>query len=1606
MPRPPTADLPPGLSVQAVLSDSDRGAVLRVRRDGCDLVLRILRGTDTPVAAVASTLAGLSDPGLVPPTEWGLTPSGRPYLLRPWLDGLPFDEAARAAEPRHLAGWLRSLLGTLSTLHRAGLVHRDVKAGNVVVSGDRLQLIDLDLIASRGAAGAGSRLHIAPEVLLGCPHDASADLFSLGVMVAVALLGEPTAEFHRRFPARSFWEASGLDPERLDPALAPLVRALVRRHPLDRPASAADAARLLRGGGEPARPELALPFLEGREAALAALQERLLAPEPGQAALLLEVEDPEEERALLDHLQLMLVMQGRRAQRPDVEDLLERVPRDAPPADVVLVGGSAGLETSDVLASWLPPGERRSGRLLLTLQPDAARLLDAELRRRQLDVPIARLIWPRPPQAAVERHLARLSGGASPEVVRRLAASLHLRTSGRRADINRLLESAERLGVLRAEGGHLIPLLQDWPAGSDAEPLRLEELRTLPAEAGQVLLALSCLDAPPADELLAEVAQLPADACAVALLRLRARGLVTSDGRVADPRSADAARAAFGAGAWADCHRRCAEALARLGEPEGRCARHRLHAARDEPELERVLETAQAELAGGRLAEARALVQGLGQRLGSRPSRLSEGLLLVEARLDLAQGRADDALATLRRAHGGALSAAPVAVLLVAAHAHEQSGRRGEARALFRRALSSATERTDRLRALTGLGYGYFLDGAWDEALAVLRGEPAEDDPDEPAAGVLNLRGVTLTRMGRHEEADAALTEALARATRSGDPLARARTELNRAHLNRRRARPAAAVAGLQRAIAAFEEAGHVQGRALALNNLGVLQRDRGELRRAAALLEEALDLRWRVGDAHGAASSLGSLALVELERGQVGAALGSLARARELMLHGDYEAELLIVDLHLAIALALAGRQTEATERLRAAHLPAGRADHAALAARAEALVRLAGGERDRALQSARSAQGQAANAGELAEEFRATALLMTLLPGDARVAASLSDLAARLDSDERRAEAALRTLADPASADAATLEGWLNTFEDAGCSDLVMTTGQLLARCRDAQGDLVGRRRALARATEAADALADGLPHHEKDATVERLARLAGLLTGDDVDRRRLTVDWFLDCNRRMASESDLPGLLLAIVDMALELTGARHGFLVLLDGDRIDMQVARGVNEADLSPEEVRFSRTVVREAVTTRAAVLTTDAAHDPRFQGTESITSLRLRSVLCVPLLPGTLSGALYLDSEPGEPAFDADDAAAAASLADQAAVAIGSLRRRSEIESLNRRLSDRVALQADELQRARQMLRRRGDVAPVGGLVGDSEAMQRVYALIDRLAPTSLPVIVTGPTGVGKDLVARALHARSRRADGPLVVENVSALPGTLLESELFGHVRGAFTGADRERVGLFVEADGGTFFLDEIGDMPIELQAKLLRVLESGELRPLGARKPVKVDVRIVAATNRDLRERVRAGAFREDLFYRLNAAEIRVPPLAERLDDIPLLARHILAQLNAKHGTSKVLDEHVIQALVAPPWPGQVRELSNEVARLYFLSDEVIADPDLLRGAMASATAVDPMPASLRLEDIEHAAVLRALHAAGNRKDKAARLLGISRAGLYARLKRMGQA
>jgi DNA-binding NtrC family response regulator len=324
-----------------------------------------------------------------------------------------------------------------------------------------------------------------------------------------------------------------------------------------------------------------------------------------------------------------------------------------------------------------------------------------------------------------------------------------------------------------------------------------------------------------------------------------------------------------------------------------------------------------------------------------------------------------------------------------------------------------------------------------------------------------------------------------------------------------------------------------------------------------------------------------------------------------------------------------------------------------------------------------------------------------------------------------------------------------------------------------------------------------------------------------------------------------------------------------------------------------------------------------------------------------------------------------------------------------ELEGLVRKAHERHQLKKENEQL--KMLLRRS--LPEQVMVGQSSAMAEIFRLIERAGPSDKAILIQGESGTGKELVARALHHHSRRADKPMVVINCAALPESLLESELFGHEKGSFTGAFTAKQGLFEVADGGTLFIDEIGEMPGALQAKLLRVLEDGSLRRIGSIKERRVDVRLLAATNRNLTEQVTAGNFREDLYYRINVMSLDLPPLRQRAGDIPLLVRHFL-----RDGWQ--IEEAAIQALERYSWPGNVRQLINAVERARIMADDhVLRVRDFPREIMECepAGAMDVIYLQDDLATIERAKVVEVLRRERGNKTRAARTLGIDRRKLY---------
>jgi len=524
-------------------------------------------------------------------------------------------------------------------------------------------------------------------------------------------------------------------------------------------------------------------------------------------------------------------------------------------------------------------------------------------------------------------------------------------------------------------------------------------------------------------------------------------------------------------------------------------------------------------------------------------------------------------------------------------------------------------------------------------------------------------------------------------------------------------------------------------------------------------------------------------------------------------------------------------------------------------------------------------------------------------------------------------------------------------------------------------------------------------------------------------------------LEVNSDLAGELDLERLTSKIVAHAVELLRAERGFVLLSQADgSLSVHAAR----SSLGDEpHAEFSRSIAEGVIATREAVVTLDARGDARLKSFASVHQMLLKSVACVPILApsGSAIGALYLETRVRPGRHFERELPTLRAFADQVAIAlenarlVGENRRRvdelaeanSELAEAEQRLRDLLEGRTEQLKRTRQKLRDARDTLyghfGYQGLVGTSGPMRRVYALVDRVKDTDVPVLITGESGTGKEVVARAIHNASARGKAKMLGVNCGAIPENLLESELFGHVRGAFTGADRERKGLFRESEGGSLLLDEIGEMPFKMQAALLRVLQEKCVRPVGGNDEQPVDVRVLFATNRDLERMVKEGKFREDLYYRIHVVEIHLPALRERAEDVPQLVDYFLGLFAARYKREKKnVSRDALRRLQAYGWPGNVRQLEHVLLNAWVMSEdqELLAEdlelPDGFRSAedraQAAAPAARPVKkgtASQHRRD-EREVILEALRSCNWNRVKAAELSGIPRRTFYRRLREYG--
>ena len=1598
--------LPDGYKLRSVLSERDAGLVLSVDSKGKHLVLRIeppgaTQGSE--VEAELEVLAAVEHHGLVPLVDFGHLADGRRFVARPFVEGVDLSQHWGPARMLgDLVALLVDLLTALQVLHKAGFVHGDLKPRNVLVTPEgQAVLTDFGLSRPReesrpGELAGGTWFYAAPELLLGAQPSPASDLFALGVLVHELHVGErrPAAEFYAEFPRRSFLEAAGTPPERLPKLLRTWTLRLLGTDPNDRPADAAEALRDLSdrvglGLKTPARrfctkqaPVHGFPDREDW------VEEVLDALGEGGDDLWLEIPGGEDHGPVAQEIALAAARRGLALELIDLDGLAEHCATAVVLDEVLLARLDRLAGPVFVHLTWAHPWARRAAELLVRAdRPQAWRL--AILTAGS---PIGGPSWIESPLPLVDegsliRRLGQLLEADDADL-RALATSI-VSVDPTVTYTNAALAVLARAGAL-APGEHR-PRLRAGASAALTAPTAIV-LTDLPEESREVLaLAVISRGALHPEHLSRSGIGVGAAALLESgLLERGPRGLV----------SVPEALAVLGDAPLCDrqellttTHSRESMRFADVDDRE-----HLFQAVCASPTADpgglSLIWLSERECG----APERVLfeAQRLRRLLALQNRSMAPELVMEEGLSELASGAFDRAEELARHLGESAQPARVRALgLRLGGRIAEMRHQSDEAQAAFLEALEFYPAAAGEI-AVARANHWYAI-GRGERVVALLR--EAEVDSRVSERQLDYLRAVVAMvdlRRGEGERASSSLKELIERARKLGDRQREAALAANLATVHRRLGRSDEALEWNRVAIEAYRVAGHLPGLALARNQLGGLLREVGQLSKAEAELQAAADLRGRLGDQGGRAVVRGTLGLLRAGRGHAVAALEDLtAAARDLegsqvRLFGP------LLHAHIEEQRALLGDPPGSAEELVA--LTAEGDHRVGLALGRAAILR---GKPEQAAKHLRRSQDGALAVGDLVTAAGAAFLLANGLAPPVVATRLEGEQAAPLVAEDRKVLALVLT----------------------GSGELPQDEAVALAEDLESRGrDNRAARLWLRIAAEGGDKLAlersrAALQLCQLGASVQQLRRLRVSLLGlpdprpDDLDlldggdlyeEADMDLLRLLEINHRLVEQANLPALLGTIVEEAISVSGAERGFLILEEHGIMRLDVARDSSRGGLSESDFEVSGSVLQRSLDEMSCLRISNAAEDPLLEGAASVQALDLRSVLCASFrVDEDLRGAIYLDNRLVRGAFDERAERLLGLLVDQASIAIGQVRRREEIERLNRELSKRVELREAELQIARRDLSVAGLPRPVGGLVGRSAALEEAKQLLLRSAPTDLSVLIVGESGTGKELAARALHDLSNREQAPFVSESCAAMPASLIEAELFGVRRGAFTGAERDRAGLFEQACGGTLFLDEVGEMPLELQAKLLRVLETREVRPVGGHELITLDFRLVTATNRDLEIEVAEGRFRQDLYYRVRGLEVRMPSLGECTDDVPEMVQHFLEVEGARSGVHKEITPPVLAKLVQRTWPGNVRELRNEVSRLHALSGAVIEDPDLIRDPSTTTAVSGAAPFEGTLAELEQQAIQAALARFGGDKRAAAKALGISRAKVYQRLK-----
>jgi transcriptional regulator with GAF, ATPase, and Fis domain/predicted Ser/Thr protein kinase len=854
--------------------------------------------------------------------------------------------------------------------------------------------------------------------------------------------------------------------------------------------------------------------------------------------------------------------------------------------------------------------------------------------------------------------------------------------------------------------------------------------------------------------------------------------------------------------------------------------------------------------------------------------------------------------------------------------------------------------------------------GEHTAALALL--EPLVDEPGALGAEALAYRGLALGYSSEEQAARSVLEQAVERAAEAGARRIEGVAASCLGVVLQRGPDTEGAQKAYERAIAAAEDAGDAGVLAYTLLNLATVLRISGDIAGAIERYEAAIDMGQRSGRRATVRQALLNLANAELYVGRLSRARSSIEKlgAQRDQLPKASQAQLLGLEAELAGRTQQFEVASRAYAECAAAYKEIGLATYAAEARLEGVLVAAREGHAD--------GQALASTVAVAESELAGThphGPMLHLVRGV--VAWTLGD-----EKDARR-----------------ELELSLSAARESNQREWIWPALEARSEIEDQSGQPVSARRDREEALAVLEEIAARLPRDLREvfwndprrkklrgmhaqtlatATTEHAEDLLPLrfdlkngtsssiasMTSTPLERRLARI---LEINAELLGEVNIDLLAARVTDHAVDMLQAERGFVLLRDAaGLLKVHTSRG-RFGDSAAAE--FSRSIAEQVVRSGEPVVAVNAKGDSRLRGFASVHQLSLESVACVPIQSrtGHAIGALYVETRLRPGASFERELPTLRAFADQVAIALETaalirenVERAAALEDANKRLEraqeeltellgDRTA----QLRRTRQKLRDARDTLyghfGYQGLVGTSAAMRKVYALIDRVKTTDIPVLITGESGTGKEVAARAIHRASVRADKPFHGLNCAAVPEHLLESELFGHVRGAFTGADRERKGLFREADSGTLLLDEIGEMPQKMQSGLLRVLQERKVRPVGGSTEQEVDVRLIFATHRDLATMVKDGKFREDLFYRIHVVEVHLPPLRERAEDVAPLVDHFLGIFAARYKREKrSVSREALRRLTQYSWPGNVRQLEHVLLNAWVLSDEAVLGPE----------------------------------------------------------------